>query len=78
MIESILKQYGSLNANEKEVLLSNASKIWIPNFIPFFGSMMNIEKVLCFQESLKIAVEFQKNQVAQLDFLDMLLESGLD
>ena len=61
-----------------EVLLSSASKLWLPSFIPFFCSMLNNEKVLGFGESVKVAEEATRGKSGQLDFLDPCLESGLD
>lgn len=55
LIDSVLKQYGMYSNSDREVLIESISRIWCPNVIPFFGSMLNIEKVLGFKEGVRIA-----------------------
>jgi hypothetical protein len=56
--------------------MESISQLWSPSIVPFFGSMLNIEKVLGFKEGVKIAQK--RFNSSRYDFLDMCLESGLD
>lgn len=49
LVNGVLRQYGTYSSNEKEVLIESISELWSPGVIPFFGSMLNIEKVLGFK-----------------------------
>jgi hypothetical protein len=55
LLDSVLKQYGVYNSSEKEILMGSIAEVWAPNVVPFFGSTLNIEKVLGFKEGVKIA-----------------------
>lgn len=76
LVDAVLKQYGVYSANDKEVLIESISQLWSPSVVPFFGSMLNVEKVLGFKEGIRIAEK--KHPPQRYEFLDMCLESGLD